>query len=222
MSIPFWLIALGLLGFLLQRILRSGLIRRMPFLALYVAFWGVATPLMGIITIFGSRRLYWTIYWLVEAIGYTFSAMLALSLILSVTRSQRRRLDLYGLILMIFLLPFCSCIGAGDWRPWLNVAHWCDVAVMWGLLYSMVWQHDRWDMPEADLALVISIGLIVGFGGHALCGLLQGNHDPAPWLRASYQLAGIMQLAIWFVALGKGQSRPCSPVRIRQIGAMHG
>lgn len=214
MSFPLWILAIGLLLWLLCR----PSLRQRPILAVYVTFWGVATPLMGIIALAGSRQLYWAFYWPVEAISYTLSAVLALSLILSVTRDPRRRIDLYALIGMVFLLPFCSCLGAGEWHPWLSVAKWCDLAVMWLLLYSLVWFRDRWEPVEEALAF----GLIIGMAGHVACALLQGDHDPAPWLRALYQLSGIAQLTVWAVTLGTGRRHRSPIVPLQHAGAGSG
>ncbi len=167
----------------------------MPFLAAYAAFWGIATPLMGGIAICGSPTLYWAFYWPLEGIGYVLSAMLALSLVLSVTHNPSRRLDLQALIGVVFVLPFAVALGAGSWHPWLGAAKWADIAVMWLLLGSMTLRD--WKQPEEGLAW----GLIVGMSGHVLCALIQDNHDPKEWLRMAYQLAGIMQLAIWLCVL---------------------
>lgn len=215
-TLALWLVYAGLLLWCLRRA------RQMPFLVAYLAFAGVRTGVLGVVAVNASPTRYWDFYWPLQAIGYTLSAMLALSLILSVTHSPRRRIDLQVSIVLIFLLSFCTCLGGGEWKPWLTVAHWCDVAVMWGLLYSLVWQHDSWDSPLSDRALKLSMGLLVGFGGHAFCGLLQGNHDPAPWLRALYQLAGVAQLIVWAVALGTGRRHRSPIVPLQCAGAGSG
>lgn len=222
MIAPLWIIGLLLYAWCGWQIKRLRLLRTMPFLAVYVAFGAFRTVTLMVVASTSPPTRYWDFYWPLQAIGYTLSAMLALSLILSVTHSPRRRIDLQVSIVLIFLLPFCTCLGGGEWKPWLTVAHWCDVAVMWGLLYSLVWQHDSWDSPLSDRALKLSMGLLVGFGGHAFCGLLQGNHDPAPWLRASYQLAGIAQLTVWAVALGTGRRHRSPIVPLQCAGAGSG
>lgn len=212
-TLALWLVYAGLLLWCLRKS------RQMPFLATYLAFAGVRTAVLGVVAVNASPTRYWDFYWPLQAIGYTLSVMLALSLILSVTHSPRRRIDLQVSIVLIFLLPFCTCLGGSEWKSWLTVAHWCDVAVMWGLLYSLVWHHDSWDSPLADRALKLSVGILIGFGGHVFCGLLQGNHDPAPWLRALYQIAGIAQLLTWALALETARPRPRQITPLRSAGA---
>lgn len=215
MIAPLWIIGFFLFMWCLRQTRPH---RQMPFLAAYLAFGAVRTLLLIVTAITGPATRYWAFYWPLQGIGYTLSAVLALSLILRVTRDPRRRIDLYALIGMVFLLPFCSCLGAGEWHPWLSVAKWCDMAVMWLLLYSLVWFRDRWEPVDEALAF----GLIIGMAGHVACALLQSDHDPAPWLRALYQLSGIAQLTVWAVTLGTGRRHRSPIVPLQHAGAGSG
>lgn len=194
MSLLLWFVAFGELGVVVWQIFRLRLIARMPFLAAYAAFWGVATPLLWITSVWGTRMDYWGCYWLFQGVGYTLASLLALSLICSIGRWRQRLCWLGGAVV---LLPFAVVLGARSWTPWLSASKWSDIVLMSVLALALMWYEQGWQQPQEGLAW----GLCVGMGGHVICALLQGERDPQEWLRVCYQLAGVGQLGVWIRAL---------------------
>lgn len=203
MSLLLWFVAFGELGVIVWQIFRLRLIGRMPFLAAYVAFWGVAAPMLWITSVWGKQTAYWASYWLFQGVGYTLASLLALSLICSVGRWRQRLCWLGGVVV---LLPFAVVLGARSWTPWLSASKWSDIALMSTLALALMWYEQEWQQPQEGLAW----GLCVGMGGHAICALLQGEHDPQAWLRACYQLAGVAQLGVWIWTLRRTAGLPLS------------
>lgn len=192
LRLPVWLLAIALSPYLLLRIVRYRIFLKMPLLALYLAFWTVATPLLATCEFHYGQIAYWHWYWPLQGIGYMLSALLSLSLLYTATSDYRRRLDILAGLGIVVLLPFITAMGAGEWHPWLTTVKWADLAcaflLIWGLLLGK-----HWTEPYEGIAW----GMMAGLSGHILCALVQGDQDPGSWLRLLYQVAGIVQLLIW-------------------------
>lgn len=196
-----WLAWLAGLAWII--VYRAQSFSRMPFLGAYVGFSAVRTIWLVGVVLGGSQTRYWASYWLFQGIGYTLASLLALSLICSVGRWRQRLCWLGGAVV---LLPFAVVLGARSWTPWLSASKWSDIALMSTLALALMWYEQEWQQPQEGLAW----GLCVGMGGHAICALLQGEHDPQAWLRACYQLAGVAQLGVWIWTLRRTAGLPLS------------
>jgi hypothetical protein len=196
---PLWIV-----GFLLycECVHRSRPLEQRPVLAVYLLFGMFRTIWLASASLSGSPWVYWDSYWMFQAIGYLLCSLLGLSLLKTITKDPRWLIDLQAIACIVVALPFISCIWEQSWHPWMAVAKWCDLAIICLLAYGL-FHVEHWEPVNEGLAW----GLAAGVCGHVACALVQGDQNPAEWLRWLYQLAGILQLSIWAWTL----SRPKPP-----------
>lgn len=171
------------------------LLRRIPFLALYLAFSGLRTIWMAPSLLRDLPDAYWAVYWPLQGVGYCLTSLLSLSLVNRQWASKRM------LAAVVVLLPFLAAFYQQAWHPWLYAAMFADLFSCFVLVCALQYGRE-WRQPQRGIA----IGLVVGLAGHLLCALLQDG-DPKLWLRLAYQSSAIVQVSVWWWTLRRA-TRP--------------
>lgn len=197
-----WAVWFILCAWLLIRMLRWQWLRQMPWLAVYLCFSLARTVILASALVHGS---YWYWYWPLQGIGYTISALLALSLCLTPKTDPIHKIDIQFITAGFVLLPWAVRFTSGSWETWLAVAKWSDITAVFIMLCAMVMGR-AWTRAEEGIAW----GLAAGMAGHMVCSFWQGDQDPTLGMRLGYQLSGLAQAGLWLLYLRNNNGRRCN------------